>query len=177
MSNRWPVSKDIISVYAVTASLIQLWTINVSFEQLPSWASFLNLNEILAVFAYRIAESFVECLLVLCVLLSISFILPPRFFRDVFAVRGTAFVLCSLGSLILFWNRFENDPGPVMAEYTQIWTAGTILLACIITYVSAKIPVISDFLEWISERMVVFLYIFVPISIVSFITILIRNIV
>lgn len=177
MSNRWPARKDIISVYAVIAFMIQLWTISVTFDQLPSWASFLNLNEILAVFAYRIAESFVECLLVLFVLLSISFILPPRFFRDVFAIRGTAFVLCSLGSLILFWNRFENDPGPVMADYTQIWTAVTILLACMIAYVSAKIPVISDFLEWISERMVVFLYIFVPISVVSFITILLRNIV
>jgi hypothetical protein len=177
MSNRWPASKDIISVYAVIAFMIQLWTINVAFDQLPSWASFLNLNEILAVLAYRIAESFVECLFVLFILLSISFILPPRFFRDVFAVRGTAFVLCSLGSFILFWNRFENDPGPVMADYTPIWTAGTILLTCISAYVSAKIPVISDFLEWISERMVVFLYIFVPISVVSVITILIRNIV
>lgn len=176
MSNRWPLSKDIISVYAVTAFLIQLWTINVSFEQLPSWSSFLNVNEIMAIFAYRIAESFMECLLVLGVLLSISFILPRRFFRDVFAVRGTAFALCLLSSLILFWKRFANDPGTLMAEYTQIWTVSTILFASLVSYISAKIKVVADFLKWISGRMIVFLYILIPISLASFVTVLIRNI-
>jgi hypothetical protein len=106
MSNRWPVSKEIIAVYAVIAFIVQLWTIDEFLEQLPAWSSYLNVIEILAVFAYRITASFIECLLLLGVLLFASFVLPPRLFRDTFAVRGTAFALCVLGSIIVFWKYF-----------------------------------------------------------------------
>jgi hypothetical protein len=175
MSNRWPASKDIISVYAVIAFLIQVWTIYVSFEQLPAWSSFLNINEIMAVLAYRVTESFIECLLVLGVLLIISFLLPPKAFRDVFVVRGTAFALGSLGPMILFWKLFRGDPGTLMADYARIWMVSTVLLASVTSYLSVKIISAADFLKWISDRMIVFLYLLIPMSLVSFITVLIRN--
>jgi len=176
MLKRLPSSKDIASVYAVIAFMIQIWTVQVLFGQLPSWSSYLNVHEILSVFAYRIAESFMECLLVLGVLLFISLILPPRSFRDVFVVRGTAFAVCFLGSIILFWKRFESDPGILMADYTQTWTVGTILLTVLSSHASAKIEAVSDFLDWVSDRITVFLYLLIPLSLVSFITVLIRNI-
>lgn len=176
MLKRLPLSKDIVPVYAVIALMIQAWTLHVLFGQLPAWSNYLNVHEILSIFAYRIAESFMECLLVLGILLSISFILPPRFFRDVFVVRGTAFAMCLLGSTILFWKRFESDPGVLMADYTQIWTVGTILLASLFSHASTKIEAVSDFLDWASDRIIIFLYLLIPLSLVSFITVLIRNI-
>ena len=176
MLKRLPLLKDILPVYAVIAFMIQVWTIDKLLRQLPFWSNYLNNNEILAVFAYRIAESFLECLLVLGILLLISFILPSGFFRDVFVVRGTAFVLCLLGSIILFWSRFEKDPGILMADYIQFWTVGTILLAALVSYVSVKLGAVSDFLDWVSDRMTVFLFILVPLSLASFITVLSRNI-
>ena len=175
MFNRWPASKDILSVYAVIAFLIQVWTIYVSFEQLPAWSSFLNINEIMAVLAYRVVESFMECLLVLGILLIISFILPPKVFRDIFVIRGTAFALGLLGPTILFWKLFRGDPGTLMADYARTWMIGTILLASLTSYLSARIISVADFLKWISDRMIVFLYLLIPISLVSFITVLIRN--
>ncbi len=177
MSNRWPASKDIISVYAVIAFLIQVWTIYVSFEQLPAWSSFLNINEIMAVLAYRVTESFIECLLILGVLLVIAFLLPPRFFRDVFIIRGSAFALGLLGPMILFWKLFRGDPGTVMADYAGLWMVSTILLASLAWYLSIKVTSVSDFLKWISDRMIVFLYLLIPMSLLSFISVLIRNMV
>jgi hypothetical protein len=117
-----------------------------------------------------------ECLLLLGTLILVSFILPPRFFRNVFVVRGTAFATCLLSSIILFWKYFESDPGILMVDYIQIWTFGALLLASLISYASAKISALSDFLYWVSDRMIVFLYILIPLSIVSLITVLIRNI-
>jgi hypothetical protein len=176
MSIRWPASKDIISVYAVIAFLIQVWTIYVSFEQLPAWASFLNINELMAVLAYRVTESFIECLLFLGILLVVSFLLPPRFFRDVFIIRGSAFALGLLGPMILFWKLFRGDPGTLMAEYARLWMVGTVLLASLTSYLAVKIISVADFLKWISDRMTVFLYLLIPLSLVSSITVLIRNI-
>jgi len=175
--NRLPLFKDIIPVYAVIAFMIQVWAIGVLFQQLPSWSNFLSINEILAVVAYRIAESFMECLLVLGILLVMSFILPPRFFRNVFVVRGAAFVMCLLGSIILFWKRFDSDPGVLMVDYIQFWTAGALLLASLFSYASAKIRAVSDFMDWVSDRMIVFLYILMPLSVVSLIMVLIRNVI
>jgi hypothetical protein len=176
MSIRWPASKDIISVYAVIAFLIQVWTIYVSFEQLPAWASFLNINELMAVLAYRVTESFIECLLVLGILLVVSFLLPPRFFRDVFIIRGSAFALGLLGPMILFWKLFRGDPGTLMAEYARLWMVSTVLLASLTSYLAVKIISVADFLKWISDRMTVFLYLLIPLSLVSSLTVLIRNI-
>jgi hypothetical protein len=131
----------------------------------------------LAVVAYRIAESFMECLLVLGMLILTSFILPPRFFRNAFVVRGTAFAMCLLSLIILFWKRFESDPGVLISDYIEIWTVGALLLASLISYASAKIRAVSDFMDWVSNRMIVFLYILMPLSIISLITVLIRNVV
>ena len=175
MLNRWPAFKDILSVYAVIAFLIQVWTIYISFEQLPAWSSFLNINEIMAVLAYRVTESFIECLLILGLLLVVSFLLPPGIFRDVFVVRGTAFAMGLLGPMILFWKLFRGDPGTLMADYARIWMVSTVVLASLASYLSVKVISVADFLKWISDRMIVFLYLLIPISLVSFITVLIRN--
>lgn len=176
MFNRFPTLKDIVSVYAVIAFMIQAWTINVFFEHLSSWTNFLNVNEILSIFSYRIAESFLECLIVLGILLLISLFLPLRLFRNIFMVRGSAFAICLLGSIMLFWKRFKNDPGVLMADHIQIWTVGTIFAASLISYAAAKFQPLSDFFAWISESMTVFLYILIPLSLISVITVLVRNI-
>lgn len=176
MLNRLPAIKDIVPVYAVISFMIQVWAIHLLLGHLSTWSNYLYVPEILSIAAYRIAESFVEALLVLGLLLLISFILPARFFRDVFVVRGSALVLCLLGSIILFWKRFESDPGILMANYLQTWTVGTVLLAALFSHLSVKVGAVSDFLDWISERMTVFLYLLIPISLVSLITVLFRNI-
>lgn len=176
MLNRLPAIKDIASVFAVISFMIQMWAIHLLLGQLSTWSNYLYVPEILSIVAYRIAESFVEALLVLGFLLLISFILPARFLRDVFVVRGTAFAFCLLGSIILFWRRFESDPGVLMANYLQTWTGGTVLLATLFSHLSAKVEAVSDFLDWISGRMTVFLYLLIPISLVSLITVLLRNI-
>ena len=176
ISKRFPPLKDIISVYAVVAFIVQAWTINLLFTQLSSWTNYLDVNEILAIFSYRIAESFMESLLVVGVLVLISFILPQSFFRNVFVIRGTAFAMVSLGSFIIFWKRFQSDPGVTMADYTQIWTIGTITLASLFSYAVTKFQALADFFDWISESMTVFLYILVPLSLISVITVVIRNI-
>jgi hypothetical protein len=177
MLNRLPSAKDIIPVYAIVAFLIQMWTISVFIKQLATFSSFLSLNEVLAIFAYRIAESFLECLLVVGILITVAFLLPPKFFRDAFAVRGSAFAVVLLGSVIVFWQRFATDPGVLMADYIRIWTMCTLLFACLVSYVSTKSRALSAFLDWVSDRMIVFLYVLLPLSVASLILVLIRNIV
>ena len=175
ITNRLPALKDIVSVYAVVSFIIQMWAIHLLIEQLPAWSNYLYVSEILSVIAYRIAESFVECLFVLFLLLFFSFILPARFLRDVFITRGSAIAICFLSSIILFWKRFDSDPGVIMANYLQTWTGVTIVLAIVFSYFSAKVDAISDFLNWVSERMTIFLYPLIPISLVSILTVLMRN--
>lgn len=177
MSKRLPVAKDIIPVYAVIAFLIQVWTINVFITQLASFSSFLSINEMLAIFAYRMAESFLESLLILGILIVVALILPPRSFRDVFAVRGAAFAAVLLSSVILFWRRFATDPGVLMADYIGIWTVSTFLFACLISYASTRSRALSDFFEWVADRMIVFLYLLLPLSVTSLILVLIRNVI
>lgn len=176
MSNRLPIIKDILPVFAALVFMIQTWTLLVLFQQLPAWLNYLAVGDIFGIFAYRIAASFLECLLVLGCLLAVSMILPARFFRDVFVVRGTAFSFCFLGSIILFWRYFEKDPGVLMADYVRTWTALTFSIAIFLSYRSTKMQALADFLEWISDRLIIFLYVSLPLSLASFVIILLRNI-
>lgn len=176
MLKRLPLAKDILPVYAVTAFLIQAWTISVFIRQLDSFSYFLNVNDILAIFAYRMAESFLECLLVMGLLIAAAVILPARAFRDVFAIRGAAFAVVLLGSVILFWKRFAADPGVLMADLIRLWSVGTLFFACLISYASTKSSALSDFFDWVSDRMVVFLYLLIPLSVASLIAVMVRNI-
>lgn len=176
MLNRLPTLRDIISVFAVITFMIQAWTINLFFGQLSSWTNFLDLGEILSIFSYRIAESFIESLIILGLLVLVAIILPQRIFRNVFLARGAAFAMIFLCSIIVFWKRFQSDPGVLMADYIQLWTFASLLLALLISYASTKYQALVDFFEWISESMTVFLYFLIPLSLISVTVVVIRNI-
>lgn len=164
-----------ISVYAVVALMIQAWTVAVFFQQIPAWGNFLTVPEIVAIFAYRIAESFLECILLVGLLLLISFILPASYFRNVFKIRGTMFAVSLIGLVMLFWKRFGSDPGVVMADYVQIWTVGTLVTSALISGLSTRLKGVPDFAEWIADQSIIFLYILIPLSIISCIIVLLRN--
>jgi hypothetical protein len=129
----------------------------------------LYLGEILVVFAYRMVASLVESVIVLIVLLGLCFALPAKLLKDAFVLRGTSTVICILGSMILFWNHFLSGD-------VYFWMIGSILLAILFGFLSTRVRLMSVFLRWLSDSLIVFLYILMPLSLVSLVTVVIRNV-
>lgn len=175
--NRLPDWQSIFGVYATAVFVIYGWTLWRSFWKVPSWMFFLNIGEILSVYAYAFVVAFFESILVLSVLLLIGIILPPRLWNDRFSSVGLIWLAVVEGSGMLrlytnrapeFWESFLNAQAA--------WWTYTILLALALTLLAVFVKPFQRGLELIANRFIVFLYIYMPLTVLSFLVVVLRNI-
>jgi hypothetical protein len=174
MLKRLPKSQDILQVYAVIAVLFSGWTITAFLRKLPSWLLTLNMGEIFTVFSYAMVTNLVESLIVLLILLIACVLFPPRILRDDFVVRGTILSIGLVGSLIVFLGlqmQFGIENGG------RLWNGffGTLLLMMVILGLSIKSRFVQVAALWISDRLIVFLFILIPLFVFLLIYVIIRN--
>ncbi len=174
LSKRLPKFHDILPVYAIIAFMVYGWTLVTYLRYLQYWLQFLNIGEILAIFCYSMLADLAESLIILLVLLVLCWLLPARFLKDMFIVRGALLTICVLGSILVFLNNF-----PDLDAYGNMawpWTAATILASALISFFAAKLGFVGKAMKWLSDSMIIFLYIFIPVTALSFFVVLVRNI-
>jgi hypothetical protein len=172
---RFPNTSAIPPVYAVIAVPIFGWTITSWLWKLPSWLNFLTLGEIGAIFAYALMTAFLESLLVCGLVLLLSFLLPARSFRNVFVVRGTWFAI-GLALSVLGYGAWRGWTRYTYAEMSLVvWSTVSLITIALLIFFSGRFRFMALVAEWISDRLTVFLYILIPVSIVSILVVFIRN--
>lgn len=172
---RLPKFREILPVYAITAFMVYGWTLFTYLRYLHYWLQFLNLEEILAIFCYAMLADLVESLIILSVLLGICLLLPSRFLRDMFIVRGTLIMVCILGSMLVFLNYFTDLNAYMITAL--LWTAATVLVTVLVAVFTVRLNFVVKAATWLSDSMIIFLYIFMPITVLSLLVVLVRNIV
>jgi hypothetical protein len=174
---RFPDWRSIIGVYAVAVFLVYGWTLLASFWKVPSWMFFLKIGEILSVYAYSFAIDFAESILLLFVMLLIGFILPQRWWNEQFTSISVVWIFVLLGSVMLrlytnrapqFWEDFVYNQ--------QAWWGYTVLLGIVLSTLFSRVNWLRKGLEGLADRLVVFLYIYMPLTAISIIVVLVRNI-
>lgn len=177
MLKRLPSSQAILQVYAVIAVMLSGWTITAFLWKLSAWLLILNLGEIFTVFSYSMVANLVEGLTVLLLLLTVCVLLPASIFRDDFAVRGTILAVGLVGSLMAF-VRFHMQFGIESGVRLLIGPLVVLLLTAILLVFPSKLRIVR-FLHsavlWAADRMVVFLYVLVPLYVVLFAYVVVRN--
>ena len=143
--------------------------------QLPSWLLSLNVGEILSIFAYAMLDALSETLFILALALILAALLPPRFLRDDFTVRGSWIVIGLLLPLLIFFILFDKF-SVVLVQYIFPWTIVTALLAASLAFLSARVSFLRSAALLLSDRLTIFLYLFVPLTVISLIAVAIRNI-
>ena len=176
MLKRLPKSQDILQVYAVIAVMFSGWTITAFLRKLPSWLLTLNMGEIFTVFSYAMVANLVESLIVLLLLLSLCVLFPLRILRDDFAVRGTILSVGFIGSLMTFLGLLRQF-GIEISIRSLIGPLAVVFLTAFLLIFSAKIRFLHSAVLWISDRLIVFLYILIPLFITLSVYIVFRNIV
>lgn len=172
---RIPSAEQITRVYAVIVVIIYPWSISRFLWRLPSWLYFSAIGEIATTFAYMIVVNLIESLLVLLAPLFLSVMLPKKWFYDRFITKGTLLVLLGLGYLMYFDNHLHYQaPFPVeLVAWTPAIALAILSLAFLIDWLGFLDKVLDD----ISNRLLIFLYISIPISLVSLLVVFIRNII
>jgi hypothetical protein len=94
--------------------------------------------------------------------------------RDVFVTRGTIAALFGLGSIMLYMYRFSMVGYSFLANLI-IWSLAGLVVTILFTFLSAHVRIVVRAAAWISDRMIIFLFLFVPISLVSLLVVIYRN--
>lgn len=169
---RIPKAGQIAAVYAVIMFPIYSWTLLWFFWKYPSWSFFMNIGEILVMLAYALANCFAESLVVLLIPVLVAFILPQKWFYDNFIARGVALMLPILGYIMYLAYQINGELD--YPSQALDWAPVVLVAAFLLVFLAGKPGLLRKALEAIADRMTIFIYLFVPLSILSIIVVAIQ---
>lgn len=176
MAKRFPAKKEILQVYAMAVFCLYAWTLVLDLWRLPSWRFFLTPWEIFSNFAYGFALNLLESLLLLGGLLLLAFLLPAKCLRDDFVARGALCALCPLLSIALHLAACQDSSlRETFIRSLPLWWGGTAVLTALAVWLLPKISRVRAAILDLADRLTVFLYLFLPLSCLSLIVALARN--
>ena len=158
---------------------VHSWSTFTFLDQMPGWLVYLNAWDLIGTFAYTQAFALLESIAVLLVVILLGAILPARFLRDRFATRASILVLLTLGCGIV-----AQSTGRIPFTGSMAWPSksfilgGTLYLASIgASYgLMHRYRHLEEAVHAFMERLTVFLYIYVPVGILSVAIVVVRNI-
>jgi hypothetical protein len=175
MLKRLPNTQAILQVYAVMAVMFSAWTITAFLWKLSSWLMILNVGEIVTIFSYSMFTNLLESLILLLVLLAFCALLPPYLLRDDFIVRGTILSVGIIGSLMAYLGLYMYF-GMERAIPLLIGPVVIILLTAFLLGFSSKFHWLRCATTWLSDRLLIFLFILVPLYVIFSAYVIVRNI-
>lgn len=175
MLRHLPSKQDIAPVFAVVVFLVYGWSIVVFLQKVPSWILFLRLDEIAVIFAYMLVTVFLGSIVFTAFLVLFCALLPPKYFKENFAVQGALVSLTLISSIALFIY-FYPEFGSDLLKYGPLWLGVTVLIAALIAYLAVKFHFLGRATFWVSDRLTVYLYFVIPLSILSLIVVIFRNV-
>lgn len=173
-TNRFPKLQEIILVYAVNVVILYTFSLWFSFQDFSrNWILYLDIEDILGVFAYIIIGAFIETLLIIGFLIFVYFLFPPSIAQGRFVLYGTILTISFLLALML---RDETLVGisHILKNNNMVFTL-FIASALTLSLVAERIKIARSTIETFADRCVIFLYIYLPLSLLAVVIIAIRN--
>lgn len=174
LKRRLPGMEAILPVFAVTAFMVYAWTIVIFLWKVPSWLMFRSLTEILGTFAYAMVAAMLESLGILGILLLASLVLPRRWMRDMFVTRGTVAAAFMLGTIMSYMYRLSLV-GYSYIVYLVQWSLAGLAITLLAVFFSSRVRMVVRAVAWISDRLIVLLFLLVPVTLISLLIVLYRN--
>jgi hypothetical protein len=172
---RLPERRSILGVYATAVFLVYGWTLLASFWKVPSWMFFLRISDILSVYAYSFVIDFAESLFLLCLVLLVGVLLPKHWWNAQFTAKGALWIIVLMGSMMLrlYTNR-SPDSWEGFVSGQGVWWCYTLLLALMLNLLISRISLLRRGLESLADRLVVFLYIYLPLTALAIVVVFAR---
>lgn len=162
-------------MFAVCVFPVYSWTNLWFLHKLPSWILFLTLSDILGVFAYVQAFALLESAAAFLFLVLIWIALPARVLGDSFVAQGSMLRLINV-----FWILVLHSVGGDIPAWDH--AKALLLLVLYLTSIGTSLTLVRrssrvvGLLELLDERLVVMLYVYVPLGVLGLILVVARNI-
>jgi hypothetical protein len=187
LKNRFPSSNVVTPVAAWLFFLIFSFALYRFFWYVPSWLGYRSVADVLTIGYYTLAFSFVESMIWLACLLLLAALLPGHILKERFVVQTTIVIWAVAFWAWLIHLVLDRYPGELFLYLNQ-WgfleilfysLAGILLVILSIVLLSYLVYKRFKSLEAkvlkLSERVTVFLYIYLPLGIVGLVIVVVRN--
>jgi hypothetical protein len=172
LKERFPPREQIMLVFASIAFPQYTWTTFWVLDYLPSWLKSMTFWETIPINAYAYAWVFLESLVILFILLMLAISMPEKWFRRNFVSKSSLAVwlifMFSFATQLKNTNKFDFMAG-IKPEIILL------VSALISFFLLSKSQKFHDIIISITDRLTVFLYIYIPISAISTIIVLYNN--
>lgn len=169
--NRFPNRDEILPVYAVGVTFIYSWAIIILIQDsLPRWSLYFNIFDILVLIAYILFSSFVESLFLISSTIVLYLLLPKKIFAERFILRGTILTTTFLGSIIYYYVNTQLES---FVDYR--WRVFFVISTLIMFFLGETIKSVSTLVVGFAEKCIIFLYIYIPLSLVAIVIVVLRN--
>lgn len=175
LAARLPDKGSVLNLFATAAFLVYGWTLYASFWKIPSWIYFLRLNEIFSVYAYSFLVNFMESILLTCGLVFLGFFLSGNLWKDGFLAASVMMLILVVGSALVHM-RIYDDPnlraGFISSQ--KRWWLVTFVIAFGASCIAPRVGWLRRFLETLADRFSVFLYLYIPLTVLSLGIVIVR---
>lgn len=175
ISKRLPGWQAILSVYAIIVLFVYGWTVYWILWKLPSWIYYLTTAEILLIICYAMVVNLLESLAFFLGVLILGIVAPKAWFADRFGPVGSLLSIL-LGFMLIVFS------APIRAaesfSYTPLIQIGILVLAAFgLAMLLPRYRPASALLEQLADRAKIFLYISLPVSLVSLLIVIFRGLI
>lgn len=168
-----PLRSEIQVVFGLLVFAVFSWSIRGFLYKLSAFMLYDDLGEIFGIFSYMMGIALLECGIIMLVLLSLAVILPKTWFRTGFGFKASLLVLVVGGAMIYLQSilTFRLPSVRTLVLLLAISIAFWIVLLLLAT----KVKSFRVVLDFILDRISVFLYLYVPLGVIGLVVVVVRN--
>ena len=174
IKKRLPASQEIQSVFGFLVFVIFTWSIRGFLDKISSFLLYYGIGKIVGVLAYMMSFSLMESVIIFMIILAVVVMLPGRWLRDGFSWKaGLLLLALSIGSIFL------QDSITFRLPSAKILVVGLLMFILGLTgswFLCVKYQRVRRAVELIMENFSIFMYIYVPLGVLSALIVLVRNI-
>ena len=169
---RVPNRSEILAVFGIAVFVCFTWTLLHFFNKLSSFLLYFTVGEIGNVFAFMMAFTLLESILITAFLVLLSALLPSGWLRDGFALKGLIILAVGTATSILFQKFLDDYPSTLI-----LVSAVLVPLASIVALIALvqSMPRVRDILLSIQDRILIMSFVYVPVGLISLLSVLYRN--
>ena len=180
LESKLPSRQEVLPVFSVIVFIVFTWTLYRMFFQVPSLLFYLRVWDVLIISAYVLAFALFESMVVLGLLLIFSLVIPAKYFKDNFVAQGSTVVLMiSMGAVAIQrkMNIVYNLEGWELILYPFVILVAVVFVIVSASYIYDRFKILPRIINTVAERMIVFVLLYVPLSILGMLLVFVRNII
>jgi hypothetical protein len=180
LKSRLPTRSETVSVFSIFVFFVFSWALYRTAWYIPSWLEYLTIWNVLVIIAYVLASSLIESAIMLGLVVLFSLFFPKKIFKVNYVLLGSSLaVLLSLGAFLVqrkinlvyrleFWQLVVYPLVGLLLSFLFVW---------LLSFLFDRFPRLSRLVTAVVDRMVVFVYIYVPLGLLALLVVLVRNII